>query len=142
MSLYLDTSVVVKAVTAEQDYQSVQAWLAEQAQGTLFISDWSVTELHSALALKRRTGQINDIERALALSAFAMLCDESFAISPIPVSMFRVAATLIDRAANLRAGDALHLAIARHHGLTLVSLDQALLRVAINLGTSAVSPLP
>ena len=142
MSLYLDTSVVVKAVTTEQDYQAVQAWLAAQAQGTLFISDWSVTELHSALALKRRTGQINDVERALALSALAMLCDESLAMLAVPSSMFRDAATLIDRAANLRAGDALHLAIGRHHGLTFASLDQNLLRAAISLGTNAVSPLP
>ena len=39
--IYLDTSLLVTALTAEPDTTRVQAWLAKREAGALCISDWA-----------------------------------------------------------------------------------------------------
>lgn len=127
MTLYLDTSVVVAALTREPKTGAVLAWLDAQEPDQLTISEWVVTEFSSALSIKLRTGQITAIERAEALAAFAQLSGEGLAILPISGLHFRMAARLADQyALGLRAGDALHLAICADRGAALRTLDRRL----------------
>lgn len=69
--LYLDTSVLVAALTREPRTADMQAWLGAQEAGTLCISDWTVTEFSSALSMKVRMEILTAHERADVLSAFA-----------------------------------------------------------------------
>ena len=135
MTLYLDTSVVVAALTREPKTGAVLAWLDAQEPDQLTISEWVVTEFSSALSIKLRTGQITAIERAEALAAFAQLSGEGLAILPISGLHFRMAARLADQyALGLRAGDALHLAICADHGAALRTLDRRLSEAGPALG--------
>lgn len=59
--LYLDTGVLLALLTPEVHSPFATAFL-EEASEALAISSWSTTELHSALALKVRTGALNPWE--------------------------------------------------------------------------------
>lgn len=137
--LYLDTSVLVAALTNEAETGRMQSWLARQPADELAISDWVATEFSSALSIKLRTGQIGATHRAGALAMLTRLATDSFTVMPISRSQFRTAARFADQLAlGLRAGDALHLAICADHGATLCTLDRRLSDAGSGLGVKTM----
>lgn len=139
--LYLDTSVLVAALTPEEHTAHIQQWLANQDPNDLHVSDWVITEFSSALSIKLRSAQLDDAQRARALAAFTTLLEESVAVLPVSRDDFRTAAHFADQAGiGLRAGDALHLAVASGHGATLVTLDQKLLNAAPAVAVDVRAP--
>jgi predicted nucleic acid-binding protein len=87
------------------------------------------------MAIKVRTGQINLEQRAAALALFNQLVAESLTVLGATGRQFLVAAKFADQhALGLRAGDALHLAIASEHGATVHTLDRRLADAGPALG--------
>lgn len=137
---YIDASVAVALLTPEASSDRVEAWL-QSADGKPCISLWVSSEVSSALAIKVRTNAVSLEKRALVLSDWQRMRNASLTIEPVTAEHFDLAASYCDRAdLNLRAGDALHIAICATASHRLVTLDRTMAEAALALGVPAVMP--
>lgn len=135
MALYLDTSLLVAALTKEPETKRSQAWLVSQDTEQLAISEWVAVEFSSALSIKMRNGQIEAGHRADALAMFARLREDSVALIAVTPAHFHITARFADQqAVGVRTGDALHLVICRGQGAVLCTLDRRLAQAGPSLG--------
>ncbi len=133
--LYVDTSLLVAALSSEPMTRLAQQWLAGQEATQLAVSHWTMTELSSALSIKVRRQEIDLEHRANALAVFNELVADSFTLFAVSRDHFRTAAKFADQhRLGLRSGDALHLAIASEHGATVYTLDLRLAEAGPPLG--------
>jgi hypothetical protein len=124
---YLDTSLLVSMITEEQGSEGIRNWLGQQSPDSLNVSDWVITEFSSAVSLKMRIGVISSGQRALAMTIFSATLEASMSSLPVEANHFRTAAFYCDMPeTKLRAGDALHLAIAAASGLVVCTRDVAM----------------
>lgn len=135
MIVYLDTSIIIASLTPEEATPRVTLWLKQDPARAFAISAWVRTEVSAALSIKLRDRKIDERMRYEALSIFNRLADETFRIVPIPPGCFELAARLADsHETGLRAGDALHLAIASMNSLPLCTLDKRMAGAGLKLG--------
>ncbi len=140
--VYIDTSVAVALLTVEPATKSVQQWF-EALSDVPVGSDWLITEFASALSIKTRMGQLTPAQARVVRAEFELLCSSGLRIAPVSRSAFANAAALAAAPRHgLRAGDALHLAVAKEMRAKFVAtLDQAMLGNLKRLGfaTAAIS---
>jgi len=134
---YPDTSVLVTALTVEPESAVALEWLVAHQDSTS-VSDWTLTEFASALSRKYVSDDIDERTRNDAQDVFERLSSESLTLLQVTRTHFREAVKVCRADAGVRSGDALHIAIARDHGLTLVSRDRAMIRGARELGVDAL----
>lgn len=138
---YLDTSLLVAALTVEATTAEIRSWLHEVETDGLVISEWTITEFSAALSTKVRTSRCTVADQGRYLLALDGLLGRSITRLTLPVGSFRDAAALADRhISGLHAGDALHLAIAAAERMTLCTLDAVQFRAAVELGLNAEDP--
>ena len=133
--IYLDSSVVVALLTPEERSAQALDWFA-QSREPLISSDWLITETHSALGIKQRYHGLSSEARQAAGEQFERLLQGGVELRSLDRDRFRQAAELLqDSALGLRAGDALHLAVALHSRCTrLASFDGRMQQAAAALG--------
>jgi predicted nucleic acid-binding protein len=126
LRFYLDASVLVAAVTNEPHSAAAQDWLEAQPSKEISFSGWTLTEVASALSVKHRRGDISALDKARADNAINAMVT-SFERTPVEDQHFLAALSFVEvEQAKLRAGDALHAAIAADYDQTLVTLDRGL----------------
>ena len=140
--VYLDTSVLVALVSNEPGAPSLKRWLAGADAAPLCGSDWCVPEVASALAIKVRTGQLDAAQADAAWQAFGAACDGLLDLLPVQATDYATAAQMCRLPqAGLRAGDALHLAVALRCGCdALLAFDQNLNKNALASGLRLITP--
>jgi len=146
---FLDTSALAKRYHKETGSEYMDRIL-EQSGSRSLISNLSIVELESVLAIKMRTGEIDRQSLELARRRFrADLARQRLLVAPsVTEGHFQSARKLLVQygvAEGLRTLDALQLAFAldlRQIGYitVLVAADQRLCRVATLAGCSAVNP--
>jgi predicted nucleic acid-binding protein len=108
----------------------------------LAISDWTRIEFSSAVARHIRVGHISQNVAVQIETAFEALVATSFVVvSPAPPDFDTARDYLRRYEMGLRAGDALHLAIASNNGAeTIYSLDRGVLKAGgrLRLPVSAI----
>lgn len=138
--IYVDTSALVPIFIREPKSEAVIGWI-ESSGERLAISEWSLVEFASAAAIKVRTGQMaaNLAKQATArVHEFAQ--KHCMVAVPGRDEFRRAAALLSDDTLKLRAGDALHLAIAASLSAQgILCLDNAMIESAKVLGMNVVT---
>lgn len=132
--IYVDTSVLVALYTKEIRSTDVSRWYAD-CTDELVSAVWCVSEFASALGIKQRTGQISDTEAQVAWVQFERMCANDLQLLTIEPGIFHRAAVLtLDVASGLRAGDALHLAVALNSkAKSIATLDNVLANNAMRM---------
>ncbi len=141
--IYLDTSVLFPLFVREATTRSVRRWFASLPLGELAISEWTRTEFMSGLGVRVRSGSTEAHVAAEIVSMFNRWAEDSLEVLVPEREDFLLSSRFLERfELGLRAGDALHLAIASNHGAhMLYSLDQVLIKGAHALNIRARIPV-
>lgn len=136
---YFDTSFVAPLILQEETSDKVEVFLAKLPVGSLCISRWTRAEFASLVAREVRMGGLGERDAQAALEQFEAMVAESFHVVTPSAGDFDLATAYIRNfATRLRAGDALHLAVASNQGMaSFYTLDQGLLAAAKQLRVKA-----
>jgi predicted nucleic acid-binding protein len=137
--IYIDTSALVPVFIREPKSDAVIGWL-ESSGERLAVSEWSLVEFASATAIKVRTGQVAPNLAKQATARVREFAQKHCTVAIPGREEFRRAAELAgDDTLKLRAGDALHLAIAASLSAQgILCLDDAVIESAKSLGMNVV----
>jgi predicted nucleic acid-binding protein len=136
--VYLDTSALAKIYVAEVESDDLEAALLGRRD--LVVSDLGVTELTSAIARRAREGDLPSPDaRRLYRRVRDDLAAGEFRLAELTGSVHREAERLLlalGRRVPLRAGEALHLALAASvDARALITFDRRMTAAAQTLGT-------
>ncbi len=119
--IYLDTSIAIPIFLREAASSEILDWL-DTPKKDLIAADWIVTEFASALFVKARRGDVAQESARSAWESFDRFCRSGLRLIPVTRTAFTRGADLIRKAQGaLRAGDALHLAMALEAGVAEVA---------------------
>lgn len=130
--LYFDTSFLAPLILEESTSAKIEAFLAKFPVEELYVSHWTRVEFASLVAREVRMGGLVENDALLAIGQFDELVAASFQVMTPSVADYEQAKGYIQRfSTKLRAGDALHLSIARNNDAKMLyTLDEGLLSAA------------
>jgi predicted nucleic acid-binding protein len=128
--LYFDTSFLAPLIIPEAASDKIAAFMRRLPAEELTVSHWTRVEFSSLIAREGRMGGM-DVQAAMrADDRFESMVEESFSVLLPSAGDFGLAKRYLRQfETRLRAGDALHLALARNHRAAVIySLDNTLLQ--------------
>lgn len=139
MNLGFDTSFLAPLILQEATSETVEAFIAALSPEQLCISQWTRVEFASLIAREVRMGSFTQGEALTAIVQFDDMVEKSWRVLVPRSGDYELAKNYVQRfETKLRAGDALHLAIAHNHGASvLYTLDEGLLKAAELVKVSA-----
>ena len=137
--VYVDASAWIALFANEPGSAELQDWLAGE-QGVLLTARWCVIEVASGLSIKVRRGELVQSQASQLMDAFEQLIKSQVRLLAEAASDYDLACSLCRNAASgLRAGDALHLAVASRAAAShLVTLDKVMAAYAKVMGIEVV----
>ena len=134
--LFFDTSFLAPLILQEATSSKIERFVTRLPVSELAISHLARIEFSSLLAREVRMGGLDGQAARSADAQFESMVRESFLVLLPNADDFDLAkAYLANHASGLRAGDALHLAVAKNRrGEVIYSLDKTLLKAGKVLG--------
>jgi predicted nucleic acid-binding protein len=142
--IYFDTSVLVPLLIPEATSTAIQTLFDELPRDEpLIFSQWGVLEFTSVVSRLSRMGELDEASRHACLDEFSSVLQESFLVETPRSEDYVRASESIRRFDNsLRAGDALHLAVAfRLSASTIYTLDKGMAKAGRLLNLPVQVPL-
>ena len=133
---YFDTSFLVPLILPEATSEPIAGFFEALPADDLTISHWTRVEFASLIAREVRMGGLDAAAARDAGSRFESMIEESFVVLlPNRDDVDRARDWLGRFETGLRAGDALHLAIASNRGAyAICSLDKVMIAAGKKLG--------
>ena len=137
--LFFDTSFLAPLILTESTSDAIEAFVTELPAGELYVSQWTRVEFASLISREVRMGGLAQADALLAIGQFEELVSDSFQVLVPNAADYELAKDFVQHfATKLRAGDALHLAIASNHGAEVIyTLDHGILAAAKILNVHA-----
>jgi uncharacterized protein len=134
--LYFDTSFMVPLILPEASSRRIQRFVRRSRTTPLAISHWTRVEFSSLLARDVRMGLLVPSTASKADEEFEAIAAETFVVLLPTADDFDLCKQFLGRFdSGLRAGDALHLAVATNHRASgFYSLDRKLLKAGRKMG--------
>ena len=134
--IYFDTSFLAPLVLPEATSDAIAEYVRGLPADQFTVSHWTQVEFSSLIAREVRMGGLDAEAAAQADARFESMVDESFAVILPNADDFNLAKEYLGHyETGLRAGDALHLAIAGNRRAEVIySLDKSLLKAGKRLG--------
>ena len=134
--LYFDTSFLAPLIFPEATSQKIARFVRRLAVEEFTVSHWTRVEFSSLIAREVRIGGLDVQAASMADAQFEAMLQESFSILLPKSDDFDLAKHFLGRfETGLRAGDALHLAVANNHrAAAIYSLDKKLVKAGKILG--------
>lgn len=146
--IFLDASAAVKAYVSEQGSSTVHATLARR-RGRLVLSRLVIVEVLTTLAKRRRAGMISRAAYHRLREQFIHDVMSYCLVVQLPDEVFDHASALVNRHHSIGVGgaDVVHVASALtlqaqagRNGVTIVSSDRGLLKLARAAGLNTFDP--
>lgn len=135
---YLDSCVLLSLFLGDSGYDASEQWLLNQGDEALWVSHWVLLEFAGVVAVCVRRGQLSAERARLIESEFECFRQERLRLLEPRGGDFLQARQWLQPSHGLplRSSDALHLALAKRHQLTVLSADRELVRCAQALDLS------
>lgn len=133
--IYLDTSFLAPLFREEATSRKVADFVSRQSAGTLAVSKWTGVEFASLVSRDVRMGMLTAAEGRQLVDEFGSVVASSlFVFAPNSYDFELAGEYVANFATQLRAPDALHLAVAHNNGVEFVAtLDEGMLSAAKRL---------
>jgi hypothetical protein len=140
LTVYLDASVLLPTLIVEPTTEAVYEFLGGD-NGELLISDFAAAEVASALSRLLRMALLTETDASARLADFDGWRAAMTSPVDIQASDVRLAYIYVRRFdLQLRASDALHVAVARRLDAALVTLDRRMATAAREIGVAVEMP--
>jgi len=136
----VDRCVLLSLLIGDSGYAAAEAWLCSQENRPLWISHWVLLEIAGVIALNQRRRELSPQEAEAIRQTFTQFRQERLSLIEPRATDFLQAQEWLRRPDQLplRSGDALHLAMAKRHALSLCSTERTPVNAGRDLGVSCV----
>jgi uncharacterized protein len=135
--VYLDASFVLATLFSEINTDRAAEWLASTDLDNLCSSRWLSAEVTSAVGVKVRTGTLSQTAAISVLTNYQSQFASVFEKLDVTRQAFETATTYLRQPdLSLKAGDALHVAVAAIGGHSLATFDIKMLKAAEKTGVA------